>query len=666
MLGIFISMSSIAFSESLHKDSSLIDRIYSYSTHHDISASRKTSTIYTKWRYNTVKRNVTLWLIPHMYGIAKGKRSFITESYGTMVPREDGSFQFKRQATVGTIPHNSKTMTAIQKFLTPDYYGATIYNGQILSPFHRSNKKFYKYSITAAENEQAVVNFKPKVNNHTQLVSGQAFIDRQSGRIIRISVSGEFDMLKFHTESVMDDTDTIVSGLPRYCKTNFDFKFIGNHITSSFEAFYNTKDTVSEPLNTAYTIETFDSLRPTPLTMQDTYIYEMNGSFSDKRDSTQTPQEHKRKNNLKELVWNIGDNLVNSLTTESEKGYLKLSPIINPQYISYSHSKGLAYKMKLKAKFNFNKSHYIDFNPRLGYNSKQRRFYFSAPLHFIYYPKRNGRIIMEYSNGNLISPMMQNTIDNDLHTEAAESNTRRLLFSDNRFHFSHNITVIKGVDLETGFNVRRRRAQHIQEVGQAGLSSSYTSFSPVAALQITPWKKGPVLSIDYERGIKGVYKSHQEFERWEFDASMKYCFSRMRTLSLRAGYGFYSFGKHGYFLDYANFRDNNLPEAWNDEWTGNFQLLSSRLYNSSTYYARSNITFEAPLLLTAYLPLVGRYIERERLYLSSVLLDDKHIYNEAGYGFSCRWFSIGCFASFRQAKFQKAECKLTFELFKRW
>ena len=135
---------------------------------------------------------------------------------------------------------------------------------------------------------------------------------------------------------------------------------------------------------------------------------------------------------------------------------------------------------------------------------------------------------------------------------------------------------------------------------------------------------------------------------------------------MRAGVGFFASKTSDIFLDYSNFRDENLPQGWNDDWSGNFQLLSSQEYNVSDYYVRANVSYESPLMLSTWIPYLGKYIEKERFYVSGVLLERSRPYFELGYGFSNRYISVGAFASFRNTKFEKFGMKFDFELFKRW
>ena len=50
-----------------------------------------------------------------------------------------------------------------------------------------------------------------------------------------------------------------------------------------------------------------------------------------------------------------------------------------------------------------------------------------------------------------------------------------------------------------------------------------------------------------------------------------------------------------YFVDFANFARRNLPEGWNDDIGGTFQLLDGRWYNSSRQYWRGISLMSLPL-----------------------------------------------------------------------
>ena len=180
-------------------------------------------------------------------------------------------------------------------------------------------------------------------------------------------------------------------------------------------------------------------------------------------------------------------------------------------------------------------------------------------------------------------------------------------------------------------------------------------------------EKGIVLKFDYEQGIKNLLGGNIDYGRAEFDAQTILYASRRRSYSMRFGTGFYTMRTaHWDFVDYSNFHNNNIPGGWNDEWTGDFELLSSQWYNASDYYLRANCTYEAPIILSAWLPLVGRYFEKERFYISGLMVKHLTPYTEWGYGLSTRLVSLGFFAAFRELKFDGVGCRFGFELFRNW
>ena len=73
------------------------------------------------------------------------------------------------------------------------------------------------------------------------------------------------------------------------------------------------------------------------------------------------------------------------------------------------------------------------------------------------------------------------------------------------------------------------------------------------------------------------------------------------------------------------------------------------------------------MMALSRLPLVGRYIETERLYAGILQIERIHTpYIEVGYGMTNRFFSAGLFASFVNANFEEIGAKCTVELFKKW
>lgn len=629
--------------------------------------------VYVKHLYRTHRRNATLWVVPSMYAIARGERSFVSEQYGRFTFHDTPSdYDQLRQVYYTTIPHQRRTMPILLELLTPCLYDATLYGDHVLSPFCRENRVFYKYTSSPLSAGQVRLYFRPRFVNNTQLVTGRAIIDGTTGRIIQAELNGEFDMIRFQTLT-MQGEDGMRSLLPRLCKTNVNFRFLGNHISSHFEAVFDCPVTLPDTLSVKGDRALIDSVRPYSLSDEEQAIYDYTDSLRSQRaiaDSLQSLQhtdEPPRHNYLKEVGWDlIGENLLRSLRAQSENAYVRLSPIINPQYISYSHRKGFSYKFKLGAQYRFDEQTSLQLNPTLGYNFKLREFYFKVPIRFSYNQALDAHADIVWGNDNRIG---NSSVLDEIRREQGdlpELDNRDLdLFDDNYLRVTHSITPLKWLSVETGLVMHQRRAINAADMERFGKPVEYRSLAPMLGLKLRPWASAPVFSIDYERGLRG-HENNLEYERWELDASWKHRMRRMQTINLRLGGGFYTNRGHNYFMDFANFRDQNLPEGWDDDWTGNFQLLSSHQYNHSNYYVRGNLSYESPLLLASLTPLLGRYVERERAYVSSLLIENTRPYSELGYGFTCRYFSVGLFASFLSFQYQEMGCKFTFELFRRW
>ncbi len=651
-------------------------QVYGYASDTTRSLEGFNSNVYIKHLYQTHQRNFTLWCVPTMYAIARGQRAFVSEQYSRLTFHEDGTYDNRRQVYYTTIPHNRRTMPTLLEFITPQIYSETLYGDHILSPFNRHNRVFYRFHTDTIDQQVGRVYFRPRYVNNTQLVRGSAMVDRSSGRVISVEMAGEFDMLHFHTMS-LQGTGISRPLLPQFTRTNVDFKFLGNHISSVFEAAYNCPITLPDSVSVRGDRHLIDSVRPYALSDEERAVYWHRDSLKQRSEQpmpvnvadTLLQQEPvKRKHNyLRDIAWEkLGESLISSLRASNESGFVRLSPIINPQYISYSKRKGFSYRFKLGAEYHFTDNLSIGMNTRFGYNFKQRKFYFNVPVRLDYtYRNRDAWAEVAWGSGNRIynSTVIEEVRRNSDTEQDLPPNLDQ--FDDMNFRAINHLPLNNRLAIEGGVVFHQRKAVNHNAMTRLGMPTTYRSLAPVLSLQARPWRKGPLFTIDYEWGVPGN-KDYLNYERWELDASIKHRMHRLQTLNMRVGAGFYTKRDKNYFMDYSNFRDENLPEGWDDDWSGNFQLLDSYLYNMSDYYIRGNVSFESPLMAASFVPLVGRYVERERIYLSSLTIAHSRLYSELGYGFTCRYFSIGFFASFLSTHFQETGAKFTFELFRRW
>lgn len=668
-----IFMPAICFAK-VRNDSTILDKMWSYRRNYAHYTSSGGTNTYMRYTLNTERRNFTMFLVPTLYSFAKGERLYISEIYGKMEAEGPHSFITKPQVISSTIPHERQISTAFTDFLTPNIYDMTIYEEKILSPFYRKNRRYYRYEINNSDANLVHVTFRPKLKN-TQLVKGYALVNANTGRVVYTMYDGEFDMLKFHVDAVYNN-DGLNSIVPQRCVSDLNFKFVGNRISSHFLATYDTPTTLPDSLNEVNDRQMMDSLRTFQLNDEEKSIYQKYDEERErdleeaKRAKEQEDSLHPKKRSVGDVLWNIGDHLVTSSHADAMGADFSLSPIINPQYISYSHSRGLSYKIQVGARYNWNKKRYLTIQPQIGYNFKIKQFFHYTPIRMTYNPKRNGYAEIIVANGNRISnnsvKLAIENLNPGVENDEEFKNKDLEYFTDNYIQAVNNVAAFDWLEIKAGIVYHIRRADNESGMIEYDQPTVYRSFAPLLTLHVSPWRKGPYFTLNYERGIKGVFASTLSYERYEFDASHQFKLDPLRQINLKSGFGMYTNNKTTYFLDYANFRDENLPGGWEDDWTGNFQLVNSEWYNTSKYYFRFNTSYESPLLVFSFLPIIGKFIERETIYLSFLSIQHTRPYAEIGYGITNRFVSIGAFASFLNTSFKDFGLKFTFELFRKW
>lgn len=651
-------------------DSMMLARIWNY--RHTIDTARFDSAAtyaYTKFFIDVKRRNLFLLPVPTMYRIAHGpRRKYVGELFSKVIMKGLDKPETHTMVLLTTVPHHKKTMPTMQKYLTPNIYQETIIEDYLLSPFNRINSPYYKYSVLFMLDGTAEVGFSPRFDN-TQLVSGSAVVDYETGRIISGHLEGEYDMVKFHLSFTMG-TDGRLSLLPTSCRLRSQFDFVGNKITASYDAYYRLPSAINDSIRNREDLRTMAQVRPKPLSRDEATLYQEYYRPIVTKDTT--IMNAKKESWAKRVMWDmIGDRLLNKIQTNygpNNQGLFRINPLFNPLYMGYSKRRGFYYKFDVRSSYDFNDNTRLYARFKSGYSFKQKQFYYRFPIEFYYNKKRGAYLKVELSNGNWVGNGEIQQKAMDILGDSLQPGEKSGYFKDFSVTVVNNFNISDKFGFEFGLIAHRRSAVDKHFYRAAGLNSSYISVAPYLELQYRPlgWN-GPVIAADYERSIKGLFGSTMAYERWEFDGQYIHNLNRLRFLSFRLGAGFYTMKSNAtYFLDYSNFRENNIPGGWNDDWSGEFELLKHDWYNSSRYYVRANVTYETPLLFTTRIPLVGHFVEKERIYASTLFVTHLHPYTELGYGFTTRWFSTGLFLANRNFKYEGFGIKFGFELFRHW
>lgn len=649
----------------------VLHHVFEYKNRVNADVNGTSTNVYMRSTIKIERRNPTLRLVPSMYFLARRKeREYITETYSRLVFKDINKYDVYRQLYVTTLPRQRNAFPTLLGYFTPTLYNVTLVNNQLLSPFHRKNHQVYKYRMKTDGDGVCHISFTPRIKN-TQMVRGWAEVDAATGRIIRANIKGEYDMISFNLTVTMGE-EGVESLLPHECNMTGRFDFIGNRMWVRYHIVYGLGTFLPDNLRNLNNRSMIVPLRPDSLSKYEKGLYARYDSLQalKQKDTLQAPRKEHKKD-----VWDVlAKSLINRTKGNfggKDKGSFRISPVLDPAYIEYSPQNGLTYKLDLRGSYNFTPNSSLSARWRMGYSFKQHQFSLRFPLKWMYNKRRDSYLEMELSTGRRIS---NHSIRRDVEAETGDTiNTEQVnlhRFLDTSYRLVNNYNFSPQWGIQTGFVYHRREAVDKKAFAQFGRPSVYHTFAPIIQLQYRPYgaRKGhPVLTLDWERAFPNIFSSDMEYEKYEFDISLIRSFSRLRSLSFRIGAGVYTMkNSKSFFLDFDNFRANNIPGGWNDEWSGYFQVLRRDYYNMSDYYFRTNTTFESPLMVLSRVPWGGKYVEMERIYISTLFAKDLHPFVEWGYGFSNRLFSLGFFLGTRNARFERVGCRFGFEIFRKW
>ena len=691
---------------------SIIERVMTFAPLYETIVSEYRANLYIKGKMDIQKKNFILRYVPSMFRLQKGVREYLLETYSDLHYTAPNIYDQKVKASQGTVRGN-RGLPGLLEYFNVNIYSSSLLNDErLLSPLAKNGQKYYKYQIDSVmgdpNNLDYRVRFIPRTKSD-QLVGGYMVVSSNVWSVREIRFSGRSELITFTCWIQMGDVGKKNEFLPVRYDVEALFKFLGNKVDGNYTASldyksielkekkvrkkekrkYNLSESFSLQCDTnAYKTDasTFAIMRPIPLNESEKKLYFDNAL---KRDTATIQKPSKS-----QAFWGtMGDLMVEDYKFNlSNIGSVRFSPFINPLLFSYSGSNGLSYRQDFRYNRLFRGDKLLRIVPKLGYNFTRKEFYWSLNADFEYWPQKRGFFRLNVGNGNRIysskvldelKAMPDSIFNFDLiHLD---------YFKDLYFNFRHTVEIVNGLDIGLGFSAHKRTAVEPSRFVITGdypmpppefmdkFKNTYISFAPRIRIEWTPglyyYMNGkrkinlhsiyPTFSVDYERGIKGVFKSTGEYERIEFDLQHQIRMGLMRNIYYRFGFGAFTNQDELYFVDFANFSRHNLPVGWNDEIGGVFQVLDSRWCNSSRRYVRGHFTYEAPFLILRHLMKYTRYVQNERIYISALSMPHLQPYLEVGYGIGTHIFDVGVFVSSENWKFGGIGCKFTFELFNR-
>lgn len=700
---------------------SILQNIFEFSPFYSKIVDEYKADVYIKGRVRVHKSNKLVKYIPSMFRLEKGVNDYLVESLSEMHYTAPDIYNRKVKAMSSTFPRNRGELTDLTDFLNMNIYSSSIMTDKLLSPLDEESSKFYTYLLDSIADVGGSRKYKitviPKFKG-TQLVDGYIWVSDEVWTIREVYFEGKFDMIEFKLRNVMGEEGN-EEFLPVHLNLDINFRFMGNHLAMKAEAwvkydmvnFYQggerrkSQKKHSHDLTEFYELtsdstsaitdyEKFKELRPIPLTDDEEFLYLKHRIRNGKIDWIFEEQANKPEPKKSTVFWGqMGDMLISSYNVNlAGLGSVRCSPLINPVMLDYSHTHGISYRQRFKFNKLFPNDRLLRIVPQVGYNFTKKELYVKGDMEFQYWPEKRGGLEVGAGNGNriyssVVLDKLQSLPDSSFNFKNMELD----YFKDIYLNVFHNLEPVNGLFIKAGVSMHWRHLMDksklmlndfIQQAGGGILSNmdiraDYNSFAPRLRIEWTPgmyyYMNGrrkmnvgssfPTFILDYERGFKGIFNSNDEHERVEFDVQQKIKLNQIRTLSYRAGFGMFTRMDNIYFVDFVNFKRSNIPEGWNDEIGGTFQLLDRQWYNSSRQYWRGNLAYESPFILLRPFNRWLGMIQQERLYGGILFMPHLNPYVELGYGIGTHIFDAGVFVSSINGKFDTVGFKFTFELF---
>lgn len=687
---------------------SILEQIFQSSSIYATKVKSYEAELYLKGRMQIHKQNRIIKYVPSMFRLEKGIKDYIHESISELHYTAPDIYDRKIRAISTTFPGGNSRFFDILDYLKFNIYAPSVMGDKILSPLNKQSSAHYTYHLESTTYWSGEKTYKIHITprfKSTQLLEGNIWISANDYTIRYLEFRGRYDVIRFHLSMKMGDTEE-TKYLPQLVNLDVNFKFLLNHLEMNYTGWLTYKkvsfqannekvenkyrnDKSRYNLTKSYTLtcdtvcmiqnrDSFNRIRPIPLSEWEDSLYQ---SF-DKRHQIQVQdtlkkEETKFQKNLT-YIGQIGDALISSYDIDITKiGSINCSPLINPLLVSYSHSNGISYRQEFKYNKLFHDGRLLHIVPQIGYNFTKKELYAQMDAEYIYNPSKHGSITFGIGNGNRIySSIVLDQLKEIPDSIFSFDGLNLDYFKDVYLNVAHNIEIINGLNLWTGISMHWRHTKSSPEVEARGVRSQYNSFAPRIRIEWTPGmyyymngkrkinvgSRFPTFVADYERGIQ-LMKHSGKYERLEFSAEQKIRFRQLHTIAYHIGGGFFTNQDDMYFVDYVNFANRNLPQGWNDDMGGTFQMLDGRWYNASRHYFRGNMTYETPFLLLYPVTRLLSFIQKERIYAGILFMPHLNPYIELGYGIGTHLFDGGVFIGNEKGRFTSVGFKFTFELF---
>lgn len=654
--------------------------------------------LYLKQRVKVGKKNLLVNLFPNMTRFDRDEKSYLSEYVYKVEHIYRTLPEIRLVSSLSTFSRGNGEMEAVLEFMTPQLSGERLFNSEYLSPLSAANRNYYRYSIDTLYCQPGKIKVLalPRFDN-IQLLSRASFVVNSTDcKLVEVSMQGwneqccfdaAFDMNKncdFVVDSVQIDIDYSFWGnrMKIYAQGVYTYEMLRPYEGGTLRRHYDMgADAGMLSVGDALQSSSVEQCRKIPLSGTDSLFYRSKNVPRAVKEKTVNDSSGDAES-IKKLLWRVGDEAISSHTLVWGDSDLKLMPLINPSYLSYSSNRGLSYKLAVNLRTSFSSRCKLTVKPVLGYNFKYKEAYWNVRSVFSFAPMKRAAFTADVGRGQ--SGYSSEVIDYIKNSSLDSLHFDRLPIVYYRdFHVKADVRFepFNGLELLLGANFYRRSLYNsVMPEGVQGmhLERYYRRFAPHLRLawhpgmyyyvsggkKINLGSRAPRFVLDVEQGMSGVFASSGRYTRMEFDVQYKRTVSSVSSLYLRAAAGGYFFADDIFFVDYTFLKNSLLPIDKDDETSGEFQLLDREWYNSADRYLAFNTSYESPFLFFQRIIPQARFIKNEALYVNVLFISHLCPYWECGYGVDTPYVNIGLFAGFEMGSFHRIGYKLTFSLFK--
>ncbi|MDH8701123.1 hypothetical protein M2138_000462 [Dysgonomonadaceae bacterium PH5-43] len=653
--------------------------------------------IYIKGNIEVLKKNIMFEFAPDFFYLNKDNDSSFVEAIVDIKYTAPNYFNQEIVALNGYRFNAKDILDRIIPFLNVNIYKQTIFDDQIVIPDRNNIFKYYEFEYINNEELSGYkvhkIQITPKIKSQ-KLVSGYFYIIDELWTIHKFDLKGRTELSDYRvvTEFGFPLNNFL---LPINSTISFNLDLLGNNINTSYYAFFNyasykLHDTSNDKKVASYDLSKYfttnnDSIliirdssfwkntRPIPLSDYEETLYET---------QLRIEKESNSKPKLNRKIRNVSKGIFTPYKKQFGETQLVYSGLLNPLTLSYSKMEGIVYWQQLRLSKGFNNGQTINYNFDVGYSLTKNEIYFDVPISWTFAPSKMGRAHLDFRNSNQtfnsnvikkIEDMVPDSINlKDFNIDYFKNYNLEIKA---QYELTNGLLLEGGVDYNWYVPIEKQ-TQIDNDNLQDLVEDNYLGFSPIVGLKWTPGQyyrfngkrkeylrsRFPTFSIEYARGIKGVFGSNSNYERIELDIQQKISWGLMQSFHYYIGAGWFTNSESVYFANFKNFRRRNIPQSWNDPLGGVFHLLDGDWYNASNSYYQAHIMYESPFALLQLFNGLTNDILQERIYISHLYMPALPSYSELGYSIGNFFGNAGIFFSFNKARLNSIGLKVAFEL----